>query len=243
MTRTGGPLTLGSRRARRPHHHGVSVTTPAPWRRPPEHPTVSVVLLVEPVAHSVRDALARIPQDVRDTIVVDRRSDDVLDIGIAEPRADVRLMRGSNATRAEARSYGVDETRGDIVVVITFGRDGSTAAPAAITALVRALRDGADYATTAGRERGLRGRALTAAHRIEAVLRVDRVGGFRSDASSSGRAFWRECIPLLGLERTDVDTDAQLDRRALDIGLRVDAIDDREPADATLHDLRTTSRV
>jgi hypothetical protein len=243
MTRTSGPLTLGSRRARRPRYHGVSVTTPAPWRRPPEHPTVSVVLLVEPAAHSVRDALARIPQDVRDTIVVDRRSDDVLDIGVAEPRADVRLMRGASATRAQARARGVDEARGDIIVVVTFGRDGSTAAPAAITALVRTLRDGADYATTAGREHGLRGLAVTAAQRITSMLRFDRIGRFRRDASSSGRAFWRECVPLLGLERTDVETDAQLDRRALDVGLRVSAIDDRQPADATLHDVRTTSRV
>jgi hypothetical protein len=219
------------------------MTTPAPWRRPPEHPSVSVVLLVEPAAHTVRDALARIPESVHDTIVIDRRDDDVLDIGIAEPRANVRLVRGGNAPRAEARSRGVDETRGDIVVVITFGRDGSTAAPAAITALVQALCEGADYATTARRARGVRARAVAALHRAMSAIGTDRVPSLRRDAASSGRAFWRECVPLLGLARNELETDAQLDRRACAIGLRVTEVAGGELTPAAIRSVRTTSRV
>jgi hypothetical protein len=204
---------------------------------------VSVVLLVEPGAHSVRDALACIPRDVRDTVVVDRRGDDVLDIGIAEPRTGVRLLRGGGAARQEARELGVDETHGDIVAVITFGRDGSTAAPAAISALVHALRDGADYATTANAERGVRARTRVALQRCACAIGLDRIAKARHPMPSGGRAFWRECVPMLGLGRSDVETDAQLDRRARAVGFRVAHVDNNAAVPATARGMHHSSRV
>jgi hypothetical protein len=204
---------------------------------------VSVVLVVEPGAHTVRGALACIPADVRDIVVVDRRGDDVLDIGIADPRPDVRLLRDGDGSHGAARALGVDAARGDIVAVVTFGPDASTAAPAAIGTLVQALRDGADYATTSLPDADVRARARALLRRLAAVMGVERFLPERRDASSSGRAFWRECVPLLGLGRTDVETDRQLDRRADDLGLRVAEVDAHAPPQAATRSSVDTSRV
>jgi glycosyltransferase involved in cell wall biosynthesis len=104
---------------------------------------VSVVIPTLNEVDSIASVLARIPDSVREIIVVDGLSSDGTADVAAAARADVRIVHQHARGKGAAIRAGIDEASGEYIVLMDG--DGSTD-PAYIAAFARVLADGADIA-------------------------------------------------------------------------------------------------
>jgi glycosyltransferase involved in cell wall biosynthesis len=165
-------------------------------------PSVSVVVPALNEARNIPYVFARIP-DVHEIILVDGLSIDDTVAVARHIKPDVRLVGQSRQGKGNALACGFAAATGDIIAMVDA--DGS-ADPGEIPRFVDALLDGADFAkgtrfaegggsSDITRLRSLGNYALTAF--FNACYRRNY-----SDLCYGFNVFWRQYVPVLGLDAT-----------------------------------------
>jgi glycosyltransferase involved in cell wall biosynthesis len=162
---------------------------------------VSVVIPALNEARNLPHVFALLPEDVYEVVLVDGHStDDTVAVARAL-RPDVRVVQQTRRGKGNALACGFAVCRGDIVVMLDA--DGSTD-PREIPAFVAALCAGADFA---------KGSRFLAGGGSADITPVRRLGNFGLNALANllhgtrytdlcygYNAFWRHCLPMLGLD-------------------------------------------
>jgi len=179
------------------------VASPCPRTavEPDVAPRVSVVIPTLNEARNLPHVFALLPADVHEVVLVDGNSTDDTVAVARRLRPDVRVVHQTRRGKGNALACGFAVCSGDIIVMIDA--DGSTD-PREIPAFVEALLAGADFA---------KGSRFVAGGGSSDITRVRRAGnhalnvfanalnGTRyTDLCYGYNAFWRRCLPTLGLE-------------------------------------------
>jgi glycosyltransferase involved in cell wall biosynthesis len=169
--------------------------------RPRERePRISVVIPTYNEAANLPHVFAELPRDLHEVIVVDGHSvDDTIRVA-RHLRPDVRVVVQTRRGKGNAMACGFEAATGDIIVMLDG--DGS-ADPAEIDRYVAVLRAGADFAKGTRFVPGAGSDDITplrrAGNRMLNRL-VNRLYGTRyTDLCYGYNAFWRHCLPHLGL--------------------------------------------
>jgi glycosyltransferase involved in cell wall biosynthesis len=185
-------------------------------------PSVSVVLPTLNEAANLAHVLPRIPDWVREVILVDGRStDDTVEVA-RRLRPDVRVVLENRRGKGAALRAGFAGANGDIIVMIDA--DGSMN-PGEMILLVSALLSGADFvkgsrflegggSTDLSIFRTLGNWALTSCVRLLYGCRF-------SDLCYGYMAFWRRALPLLESASDGFEIETMLCVRALTNRLRI----------------------
>ncbi len=163
-------------------------------------PRVSVVIPTFNEARNLPIVFGLLP-DVHEVIVVDGRSvDDTVKVA-RQLRPDVRVLTQTRRGKGNALACGFLEATGDIIVMLDA--DGS-ADPREIPRFVRVLEEGADFAKgtrfAVGGGSGDITRLRRLGNRALSGLVNATHGTKYSDLCYGYNAFWRDCLPVLGLE-------------------------------------------
>ncbi len=186
-------------------------------------PTVSVVIPTLNEARNLPYVLPRIPDWVREIVIVDGLStDNTVSVARAlSPKVRVVMERARGKGAALRRGFAA--AMGDIIVAMDA--DGSTR-PEEIGAMVEALVAGADFvagsrfaSTSAGSE------DLTEVRKLGnwALLTLVKLlfGGDHTDLNYGFNAFWRRDLPILALDATGFEIETQMRVRALRLGFKM----------------------
>ncbi len=178
----------------------------APQNRPagPQNhaaaPLVSVVIPTLNEARNLPHVFALLPADVFEVILVDGNSTDDTIAVARRLRPDVRVVRQTRRGKGNALACGFAVCRGDIIVMLDA--DGSTD-PREIPEFVAALVAGADFAKGSRFVAGGGSTDITRIRRAgnQALNRLANVlnGTRYTDLCYGYNAFWRRCLPTLGL--------------------------------------------
>ncbi len=185
-------------------------------------PTVSVVVPTLNEAYNVGYVLARIPQWIRDVVVVDGHStDDTISV-VRAVRPDARIILARERGKGVALRAGFRAAVGDVIVALDA--DGSTD-PLEIPAFVGILVGGADVAL---------GSRFVVGGGTSDMDRLRRVGNWvltrcvrsafgtrYSDLCYGFFAFWRDVLPELDGSFTGFEVETVVHIRAVKAGLRV----------------------
>jgi glycosyltransferase involved in cell wall biosynthesis len=161
---------------------------------------VSVVIPTFNEARNLPIVFGLLP-DVYEVIVVDGHSVDGT-VGVARRlRPDVKVLTQTRRGKGNALACGFLEASGDIIVMLDA--DGS-ADPREIPRFVRALVEGADFAKGTRFAVGGGSGDITRLRRLgnralSGIVNVSH-GTKYSDLCYGYNAFWRHCLPVLGLE-------------------------------------------
>jgi glycosyltransferase involved in cell wall biosynthesis len=187
-------------------------------------PRISVVIPALNEARNIPHVFERLPAEIHEVIVVDGHSVDGTPEVARRLRPDVRLLTQTRRGKGNALACGFAASSGDIIAMIDA--DGSTD-PAEIPQFVRALLDGADFAkgtrfangggsSDITRLRGLGNRMLGSI--------FNRFYGTRySDLCYGFNVFWRQHIPVLGLD-AEAPAPADGDGRLCGDGFEVETV-------------------
>lgn len=194
-----------------------------------DEPRISIVLPTLNEARNLPHVLARLPANIFELILVDGHStDDTIDVARTLYPA-VRALQQPGRGKGDALRAGFQACRGEIIV--TLDADGSTDA-AEIPLFVAALRCGADFvkgtrfacggdSVDLTRARAVGNRALTGL--------VNLCFGARyTDLCYGFTAFWARILPSLRLSAEGFEIEAEMNVRALTLGLRVSEVPSRE---------------
>jgi len=164
-------------------------------------PRVTVVMPTLNEAKNLPHVLATLPADLYEVILVDGHSSDDT-IAVAEAvHPTIRVIEQTRSGKGNALMCGFAHAQGDIIV--TLDADGS-ADPAEIERFVDALLEGADFAKGSRFVRGGGTSDITRFRRYgnrwlnwatNAIYRTRY-----TDLCYGYNAFWRRCIPAMGLE-------------------------------------------
>jgi glycosyltransferase involved in cell wall biosynthesis len=181
---------------------------------PTARPRVSVVIPTLNEARNLPHVFAALPADIFEVVLVDGRSTDDTVAVARSLRPDVRVVQQTRKGKGNALACGFAACRGDIIVMIDA--DGSTD-PREIPAFVAALLAGADFA---------KGSRFVDGGGSTDITPIRRLGNFGlntfanllhgtryTDLCYGYNAFWRHCLPALGL----------------DVGIAVHAAEGAEP--------------
>lgn len=173
------------------HQHGTN----SAWHR------VSVIIPALNEARNLPHVLPQLPEDIYEVILVDGYStDETLRIA-QELRPDVRIIMQTRRGKGNALACGLAAATGDIAVMLDA--DGS-ADPGEIPRFVAALMDGADFAKGTRFAAGggsadiTRFRAL--GNRLLSGFVNACYGTRYTDLCYGFNAFWRQHLPLIGLD-------------------------------------------
>ncbi len=185
-------------------------------------PRVSVVIPAMNEAPNIPLVFANLPDDVYEVILVDGYSTDgTIDVALSV-RPDTRIVSQSRPGKGNALISGFEAAEGDIIVALDA--DGSTDA-AEIARFVEALEQGADFAKGSRFLDGGGSSDLTPLRRIgNWVLRtsVNVLYGTRyTDLCYGYNAFWRRCLPQLGLDCDGFEVETVMNIRAAKARLRI----------------------
>jgi glycosyltransferase involved in cell wall biosynthesis len=191
--------------------------------RRPAAPKVSVVVPAKNEERNLPHVLPRIPPWVGEVILVDGNSEDrTVDVA-RSLMPDIVVVGQGRPGKGAALRAGFDAAKGDIVVMIDA--DGSTD-PAEIPAFVGSLLSGADFVKGSrflqgGGTRDMEWYRNLGNWGFVQLVRW-RFGGRFSDLCYGYSAFWRDVLPLLGMETTDgFEVETGMNIRALRAELQV----------------------
>jgi glycosyltransferase involved in cell wall biosynthesis len=205
--------------------------TRRPRRAQPRVPTVSVVVPTLNEARNLPFALARIPDDVLEIIVVDGRSTDDTILVAKRLRPEVRIVQQTRAGKGNALLHGFTAARGDIIVM--FDADGS-ADGAEIPRFVATLEAGADFAKGSRFATGGGSADITRIRRTGNLALNQLVnvlfGTSYGDLCYGYNAFWRRCLPYLAPDCDGFEVETLMNIRAHKAGLRVVEVPSYEAA-------------
>ncbi|MCU1427329.1 MAG: glycosyl transferase family 2 [Actinomycetia bacterium] len=206
----------------RPSRDVVNLTRQATVRRRPASPTVSVVVPTLNEARNLPYALANVPRDVLEIIVVDGRSTDDTALVAQALFPEVRIVHQDRAGKGNALLHGFNAAAGDIIVM--FDADGS-ADGAEIPRFVQALIDGADFAKGSRFAKGGGSADITRLRRLGNAFLNSLVNGLfgteYEDLCYGYNAFWRRCLPYLAPECDGFEVETLMNIRAHKAGLKV----------------------
>src|SRR3954469_24477543 len=173
-------------------------------------PRVSVVIPTYNEAKNLPHVFSLLPADLHEVIVVDGRSvDDTVEVALSL-RDDVRIVLQTRRGKGNAMACGFEAATGDIIVMLDA--DGS-ADPAEIDRYVAVLVAGADFAKGTRFVDGGGSDDITVVRRIgNRFLNalVNRLYGTEyTDLCYGYNAFWRHCLPELGLHPGPVSREAR----------------------------------
>ena len=189
-------------------------------------PRISVVVPAKNEEHNLPHVLPRIPRWVDEVILVDGNSTDHT-VEVARALLPSIVVIGQDRPgKGAALRAGFEAANGDIVVMIDA--DGSTD-PAEIPAFVGSLLSGADFVKGSRFLQGGGTRDMEWYRKLGnwgfVQLVKWRFGGRFSDLCYGYAAFWRDVLPILGLERTDgFEVETRMNVRALRARLRVSEV-------------------
>jgi glycosyltransferase involved in cell wall biosynthesis len=168
-------------------------------------PRVTVVIPTYNEAENIPHVLAELPLDLHEVIIVDGHSvDNTIAIAL-HLRPDVRIVMQTRRGKGNALACGFAAATGDVIVMLDA--DGS-ADPAEIDRYVAALVDGADFAKGTRFAGGGGSNDITPLRRVGNMLLnrlVNQLYRTRyTDLCYGYNAFWRYCLPHLGLRPGDV---------------------------------------
>lgn len=193
----------------------VPTLTPAP-------PAVSVVIPARNEAANLAHVLPRVPGDVHEVVLVDGNSTDGTAEAARAARPDVRVVQQPGRGKGDALACGFAATDGDIIVMLDA--DGSTN-PDEIPRFVAALLTGADFAKGTRFVTGGGSADITPIRRAgNRALRglVNGLFGTRySDLCYGYNAFWRHCLPHIGVDCAGFEVETLMNLRAARAGLNV----------------------
>jgi len=212
----GAMVNAGFHPAAEPDQSGRSETGPdksrptviTPNRSQPDivdvpWPRVSVVIPALNEARNLPHVLATIPRTVHEVILVDGYSVDDTVAVARELWPDVRIVAQNRTGKGNALACGFAAATGDIVAMIDA--DGS-ADPGEIPAFVKTLLNGADFAKGTRSVEGGGSEDLTRLRRAgNRVLRALFNACYKthySDLCYGYNVFWRQHLPVLGLDST-----------------------------------------
>jgi glycosyltransferase involved in cell wall biosynthesis len=193
-------------------------------------PTVSVVIPTLNEALNLRHVFAKLPAGV-EVIVVDGRSvDNTIEMAHSLNK-DVVVVHQTRKGKGNALACGFAAATGDIIVMLDA--DGS-ADPGEIPAFVGGLMAGADFAKGSRSLVGGGSSDITAlrssGNRVLSLL-VNTLFKCRyTDLCYGYNAFWRRCLPALGLEAggpgeprwgDGFEVETMINIRAAKVGLRI----------------------
>jgi glycosyltransferase involved in cell wall biosynthesis len=166
---------------------------------------VSVVIPTLNEARNLPYVLAKLPLDVHEVIVVDGHSADDTVAVARRLRPDVRIIMQTRKGKGNALACGFAAATGDIIAMVDA--DGS-ADPGEIPRFVRALTDGADFAKGTRFAPGGGSSDITrlraAGNRLLGMFVNLCCGTHYTDLCYGFNAFWRQHVPVLGLDPTAV---------------------------------------
>jgi glycosyltransferase involved in cell wall biosynthesis len=226
----------------------VNLTRQATVRRRPATPTVSVVVPTLNEARNLPYALARIPDDVDEIIVVDGRSTDDTALVAQTLRPDVRIVHQDRAGKGNALLHGFNAATGDIIVM--FDADGS-ADGAEIPRFIAALVAGADFAKGSRFAPGGGSADITRIRRLGNAFLNELVNGLfgtrYEDLCYGYNAFWRRCLPAMNVDCTGFEVETQINIRIAQADLKVAEVPsferDRIHGESNLRTMRDGTRV
>lgn len=165
----------------------------------PIQPTVSIVIPTLNEARNLPHVFRRLPADA-EVVLVDGRSTDATVAVARALRPDVVVVRQTRRGKGNALACGFEAATGDVVVMLDA--DGS-AEPGEIRDFVRALTAGADFAKGSRFAAGGGSTDITRLRRagnavLSGLVNIS-LGSRYSDLCYGYNAFWRECLPVLGL--------------------------------------------
>jgi glycosyltransferase involved in cell wall biosynthesis len=185
-------------------------------------PRVSVVIPTLNEAANLPHVLPRLDGLADEVILVDGGSvDGTCDVARAL-RADIRTLKQDGCGKGNALSIGFAAATGDIIVAIDA--DGSTD-PAEIPSFVGALLAGADFAKGSRFLEGGGTADMEFYRRLGnssfvALVRL-LFGGRYTDLCYGYNAFWRDVLPVLGLNGDGFEIETMMNIRALRARLNV----------------------
>jgi len=166
-------------------------------------PSVSVVVPALNEARNIPHVFSQIPADVHEVVLVDGLSVDETVAIARQVRPDVRIVMQTRQGKGNALACGFAAATGDIIAMIDA--DGS-ADPGEIPKFVAALLDGADFA---------KGTRFAPGGGSSDITRLRSLGNFAltaffnacydrnySDLCYGFNVFWRQHVPVLGLDPT-----------------------------------------
>ena len=172
-----------------------------PREERPSSPRVTVVVPTYNEAANLPAVFAALPDDVWELLVVDGWSTDGTVETARQLRPDARIVTQTRKGKGNALACGFNNARGDVVVMIDA--DGSTD-PREIPSYLRVLLDGADYAKGSRFARGGTSLDITPVRRLGNVFLNTVVNVLYrtrySDLCYGYNAFWRDVLPVLGLD-------------------------------------------
>ncbi|MGY1698688.1 glycosyltransferase family 2 protein [Geodermatophilus sp. SYSU D00766] len=152
-------------------------------------------------AANLPEVFAALPDDIWELMIVDGWSTDGTVETARELRPDARVITQTRKGKGNALACGFNNARGDVVVMIDA--DGSTD-PREIPSYVQVLLDGADYAKGSRFARGGTSHDITPVRKLGNVFLNTVVNVLYrtrySDLCYGYNAFWRDVLPVLGLD-------------------------------------------
>jgi glycosyltransferase involved in cell wall biosynthesis len=166
-------------------------------------PTVSVVIPALNEERNIPYVFARIPEDAHQVILVDGESADKTVEAACNARPDVCVINQTRRGKGNALACGFAAATGEIIAMIDA--DGS-ADPGEIPRFVDALIAGADFAKGTRFALGGGSNDITGLRRLgNRILTGFFNIAYRrhySDLCYGYNVFWRDCLPVLGLDST-----------------------------------------
>lgn len=164
-------------------------------------PTVSMVIPALNEERSIPHVFARIPEDIHQVILVDGGSVDNT-VGVARQiRSEVCVVPQSRKGKGNALACGFEAATGDVIAMLDA--DGS-ADPTEIPRFVAALVDGADFAKGARFSLGGGSNDIARLRRLGNTFLTTFFnicyGSKYSDLCYGYNVFWRQHVPVLGLD-------------------------------------------
>ena len=177
-----------------------------PWGTPPRAtrpstPRISAIIPTFNEAANLPAVFAALPASVSELIVVDGWSTDGT-VEVAQSlRPDVRILKQTRKGKGNALACGFNNATGDVVVMLDA--DSSTD-PREIPKYLQVLLDGADYAKGSRFARGGTSLDITPLRKLGNVFLNTIVNVLYrtrySDLCYGYNAFWRDVLPVLGLD-------------------------------------------
>lgn len=168
-------------------------------------PSVSVVIPTLNEARNLREVFDRLPAQAEIILVDGNSADDTVRLA-RELRPDVVVVGQTRRGKGNAVACGFAVASGDIVVMLDA--DGSTD-PAEIPAFVTALVQGADFVKGTRFSQGGGSDDITLLRTLGNLFFCNLVNLLFhrrfTDLCYGYNAFWRDCLPMLGLAPGETD--------------------------------------
>ena len=179
---------------------GITSTRAGQRRLRPSDPSVSVVIPAKNEGENISWVLSRLPDCVKEVIVVDGRSEDSTAAIVRSVCPAAKVIEHGNSGKGNAIATGLLAAEGDVVVMLDA--DGSMD-PVEILLYVDALCAGADLVKGSRTIAGGGSQDLSSVRRVgNRALRLFSNVGYRqswSDLCYGYAAFWKDSLDHLGL--------------------------------------------